>query len=244
MINGDLTGKLVLVTGGAKNVGKVIAQRFAARGAQVIINYFHSLDESKKTLEEMRALGFQVDAIRASVAQKNQVDRMFDEIEAKYGRLDILVNNAASGALLGIDEITEDHFDRALNTNLKGSFWCARRAAQLMARNGGGAIVNVSSAGASLVPANYLVVGTSKAALESLTRYLAVEYAPQNIRVNTASATLIDGEVAATFEHHRHATQAPRASGRLGRSGDFFGLRPSALDYRPSGLSRRRFVFV
>lgn len=199
MTTSDLAGKLVLVTGGAKNVGKVIAQRFAARGARVIINFFHSLDESKKTLQQMRAQGYSVECIRASVAQKSQVDRMFDEIEARYGRLDILVNNAASGALLSTDEITEEHFDRALNTNLKGAFWCARRAAALMARNGGGAIVNVSSAGAGLVPANYLVVGTSKAALESLTRYLAVDFAAQKIRVNTASATLIEGDVAQMF---------------------------------------------
>lgn len=199
MAGDDLTGKLVLVTGGAKNVGKAIAKRFAERGAHVIINFFHSLEASKQTVEELRQAGAKVDAIRASVAQKHQVDRMFDEIESKYGRLDILVNNAASGALLGIDNIDEEHFDRAIDTNLKGAFWCSRRAAALMARTGGGAIVNVSSVGSHLVPANYLVVGTSKAALESLTRYLAVEYAPKNIRVNTASATLIDGDVAAMF---------------------------------------------
>ena len=199
MESNDLTNKLVLVTGGAKNVGKAIAARFAAHGAHVIINFFHSLDESKRTVAALRALGGKVDAIRASVAQKPQVDRMFDEIEAKYGRLDILVNNAAAGALLDVEAIAEEHFDRAIDTNLKGAFWCSRRAADLMARSGGGAIVNVSSVGATLVPANYLVVGTSKAALESLTRYLAVEYAPRNIRVNTASATLIDGDVAAQF---------------------------------------------
>ena len=117
MAGDDLTGKLVLVTGGAKNVGKAIAKRFAERGAHVIINFFHSLEASKQTVEELRQAGAKVDAIRASVAQKHQVDRMFDEIESKYGRLDILVNNAASGALLGIDNIDEEHFDRAIDTN-------------------------------------------------------------------------------------------------------------------------------
>ncbi|WP_323119153.1 SDR family oxidoreductase [Burkholderia alba] len=199
MSNSYLKGKLVLVTGGAKNVGKAICRRFAEEGAHVIVNFFHSLDASKQTVEELRALGATVDVMRASVAQPAQVDRMFDEIETKYGRLDILVNNAASGALLGVDDIESAHFDRALDTNLKGAFWCARRAAKLMARSGGGAIVNVSSVGATLVPANYLVVGTAKAALESLTRYLAVEYADQGIRVNGASSTLIDGDVAAQF---------------------------------------------
>ncbi|NML34174.1 SDR family oxidoreductase [Paraburkholderia antibiotica] len=199
MSSSNLKGKLVLVTGGAKNVGKTICRRFAEQGAHVIVNFFHSLDASRETVAELRALGATVDVIRASVAQQSQVDRMFDEIEAKYGRLDILVNNAASGALLGVGDIASEHFDRALDTNLKGAFWCSRRAAALMARTGGGSIVNVSSVGSTLVPANYLVVGTAKAALESMTRYLAVEYAADNIRVNSASSTLIDGDVAQQF---------------------------------------------
>lgn len=223
MSNSSMRGKLVLVTGGAKNVGKAICRRFAEQGAHVILNFFHSLDASKETADELRALGATVDVIRASVAQQGQVDRMFDEIEQRYGRLDVLVNNAASGALLGVDEIGAEHFDRALDTNLKGAFWCARRAAALMARSGGGAIVNVSSVGATLVPANYLVVGTAKAALESLTRYLAVEYAGRNIRVNGASSTLIDGDVAAQFpdpENTKRSSIAATPLKRLARAED------------------------
>lgn len=217
MSNSYLLGKRVLVTGGAKNVGKAICRRFAEEGAHVIINFFHSLDASKQTAAELRALGATVDVVRASVAQPAQVERMFDEIEAKYGKIDILVNNAASGALLPVDDIEAAHFDRALDTNLKGAFWCARRAARLMARAGGGAIVNVSSVGATLVPANYLVVGTAKAALESLTRYLAVEYASLGIRVNGASSTLIDGEVAAQFPDPENTKRSSIAATPLGR---------------------------
>ncbi|WP_122832096.1 SDR family oxidoreductase [Burkholderia pseudomallei] len=217
MSNSYLLGKRVLVTGGAKNVGKAICRRFAEEGAHVIINFFHSLDASKQTAAELRALGATVDVVRASVAQPAQVERMFDEIEAKYGKIDILVNNAASGALLPVDDIEAAHFDRALDTNLKGAFWCARRAARLMARAGGGAIVNVSSVGATLVPANYLVVGTAKAALESLTRYLAVEYASLGIRVNGASSTLIDGDVAAQFPDPENTKRSSIAATPLGR---------------------------
>ncbi|MCA7997330.1 SDR family oxidoreductase [Burkholderia metallica] len=227
MSNTSMRGKLVLVTGGAKNVGKAICRRFAEQGAHVILNFFHSLDASKETADELRALGATVDVIRASVAQQAQVDRMFDEIERRYGRLDVLVNNAASGALLGVDEIGAEHFDRALDTNLKGAFWCARRAAALMARSGGGAIVNVSSVGATLVPANYLVVGTAKAALESLTRYLAVEYAGREIRVNGASSTLIDGDVAAQFpdpENTKRSSIAATPLKRLARAEDLADL--------------------
>jgi NAD(P)-dependent dehydrogenase (short-subunit alcohol dehydrogenase family) len=84
MIDKDLTGKIVLVTGGAKNVGKAIARRFAEQGAHVIINFFHSLEASKHTVSELQQLGVKVDSIRASVAHKNQVDKMFDEIAARY----------------------------------------------------------------------------------------------------------------------------------------------------------------
>jgi NAD(P)-dependent dehydrogenase (short-subunit alcohol dehydrogenase family) len=218
MVSSDLTGKLALVTGGAKEVGMAIAERFAQRGAEVIVNFSHSLDVSKQTATELRELGARVNVIRASVAQKHQVDSMFDEIEAKYGRLDILVNNAAWGALLGVGDIPEQHFDHAIDTNLKGAFWCSRRAAALMARAGGGAVVNISSAGNTLLPANQLVVGTSNAALESLTRYLAAEYAPRQIRVNTVSATLIDGDMADMFRDPENINKSSIAAPQLGRS--------------------------
>src|SRR3954453_8347257 len=117
----DLQGKLALVTGGGKGIGRVIAHKLAARGAHVIVNFFHSLAEARQTRDEIAAAGGQVEIIRASVARKDQVARMFAEIEERHGYLDILVNNAASGALVPVSEATEEYFDRTLNTNLKGS---------------------------------------------------------------------------------------------------------------------------
>jgi NAD(P)-dependent dehydrogenase (short-subunit alcohol dehydrogenase family)/3-oxoacyl-(acyl-carrier-protein) synthase len=213
----DLEGKLALVTGGGKGVGKVVAGDLAARGAHILLNFFHSLDQAKQTKAELEATGASVDLLRASVAQPAQVARMFEEIEERWGYLDILVNNAASGRLIPPSAVDEAAFARALDTNLKGSFWCARAAAPLMARRGGGCIVNVSSIGADLAPANYVVVGTSKAALESMTRYLAVEYAPLNIRVNTASCTLIDGDVARAFPDFEEVVDVTISSTPLGR---------------------------
>ena len=115
----DLEGKLALVTGGAKNVGKVIARRLAERGADVIINHFHSHEAAKQTKSELETTGSRVEIVRASVAQKHQVDQMFDEIEQKYGHLDILVNNAASGAFVPSSEVAEEHFARAIDTTSK-----------------------------------------------------------------------------------------------------------------------------
>ena len=141
----DLQGRIALVTGGGKGVGKVIAHQLARRGAHVLINCFHSFEQAKQTRAELEALGATVGLFRASVASRDQVDRMFDEIEERFGFLDVLVNNAAAGWLGPVAEIDEPHFTRALGTNLLGSFWCARRAAPLMARRGGGCIVNISS---------------------------------------------------------------------------------------------------
>jgi NAD(P)-dependent dehydrogenase (short-subunit alcohol dehydrogenase family)/3-oxoacyl-(acyl-carrier-protein) synthase len=215
-----LSGKLALVTGGAKNVGKAIAKALADRGAHVLVNYFHSHDEAKQTLVELTAAGATADLIRASIARPDQVERMFAEIEQRFGRLDILVNNAADGALLPLADITDEHLDRALDTNYKGGLRCARAAAPLMARNGGGSIVTVSALGGSqMVMANYLACAPAKAAAEAMTRYLAVEFAPLNVRVNTASAAMLVSEVADAFPHAEQMQATIAAATPLGRLG-------------------------
>ncbi|MER6615800.1 SDR family oxidoreductase [Streptomyces xantholiticus] len=221
----DLNGKIALVTGGARNVGKAIATKLAERGAHVLINYFHSHEQAKQTQEELRALGVEVDLLRASVARPEQVAKMFAEIERRFGRLDILVNNAADGALVPGPEVTDSHLDKALDTNLKGGLRCARAAAPLMARAGGGSVVNVSALGGSqMVMANYLACAPAKAALEAAARYLAVEFAPLNIRVNTASAAMLTSEVADAFpqaEDMQAAIVAGTPLGRLGTPQEF-----------------------
>lgn len=222
----DLDGKIALVTGGARNVGKVIAKRLAADGALVIINHLHSPGPARETQAEIEQAGGRAAVIRASVAVRAQVDRMFDEIESKFGGLDILVNNAASGALVPGDQVTDELMDRALNTNLKGGLACARRAAPLMASRGGGSIVNLSTlGGGQFVMANYLACGPAKAAVESLSRYLAAEFAQYNIRVNTAAAGMLESEVADLFPDaesmQRVVREATPLGHRLGRPEEF-----------------------
>jgi NAD(P)-dependent dehydrogenase (short-subunit alcohol dehydrogenase family) len=182
-----MAGKLVLVTGGARNVGKAIAARFAARGAHVIINFFHSLDESKRTAAALRDAGGQVDTIRASVAQKAQVDRMFDEIEAKYGRLDILVNNAAGYARTPLVTMDDDAWDAMFALNLDAPMRLMREAA----RAGASAIVNIVDVAAWQPWGSWSAYATTKAALLHLSRCLALELAPRT-RVNcVAPGTVI-----------------------------------------------------
>jgi len=217
---GELEGKLALVTGGARTVGKAIARELAARGAHVIVNFFHSLDEAKRTCAELEMAGARIHLIRASVARPDQVTRMFAEIEQRFGHLDILVNNAASGALLPLDQVTDEHLDRGFDTNLKGALRCARHAVPLMTRRGGGTIVNVSALGGSqFVMANYFACAPAKAAMEALTRYLAAEYAPLNIRVNTASAAMLVSQVADSFPRAAEMQAVIRRATPMGRLG-------------------------
>ncbi|MFF7200643.1 SDR family oxidoreductase [Streptomyces sp. NPDC008141] len=225
MTGGEFAGRIALVTGGAGSVGRVVVERLAERGATVLLNCFHSYDSAKEQARALVGRGLDVRVVRASVARPAQVERMFAEIGDEHGRLDILVNNAAAGSFVPFDEITEELLDRTYTTNVKGPLWCARYARPLLAASGGrgGAIVNVSSLGATTAPANYLPVGVSKAALEALTRYLAAELAEDRIRVNAASCGLIDnpvGQMFPAFTDVRANTVAATPLARLGRPED------------------------
>ncbi|MEU4402995.1 SDR family oxidoreductase [Streptosporangium sp. NPDC023963] len=220
MSMGELNGKVALVTGGARNVGKAIVTELARRGAHVIVNYFHAREQAEATRAELTAVGYPVDLIRASVARPEQVERMFATIGERHGGLDILVNNAASGALLPLAEVTAEHLDKGWDTNVKGALECARHALPLMERRGRGSIVNVSAlGGAQFVMANYFACAPAKAAMEALTRYLAAEYAPRNIRVNTASAAMLVSEVADRFPDAARMQEAVRRATPMGRLG-------------------------
>ncbi|MGW6289617.1 SDR family oxidoreductase [Streptomyces sp. NPDC055107] len=221
----EFAGRVALVTGGAGSVGRVVVERLAERGATVLLNCFHSYDAAKQQVRALVDRGLDVRLIRGSVARRAQVERMFAEIAEEHGRLDILVNNAAAGSFVPFEEITEDLLDRTYATNVKGPLWCAQYARPLLAASGGrgGAIVNVSSLGAATTPANYLPTGVSKAALESLTRYLAAELAQDRIRVNAASCGLIDnpvGRLFPDFDDVRANTVAATPLARLGRPED------------------------
>jgi NAD(P)-dependent dehydrogenase (short-subunit alcohol dehydrogenase family)/3-oxoacyl-(acyl-carrier-protein) synthase len=220
-VPGDLQGRLALITGGARNVGAVLSRTLAAHGAHVLINYFHAHDEAVRLARELRQSGAEVELIRASVARPEQVDAMFAEIGSRFGRLDLLVNNAADGALRLMDEMTEDDVQRALDVDYKGAMRCSRAAAKLMAPNDGGAIVMVSALGSSqLVMRGYGACAPAKSAMETLARYLAVEYAPYGIRVNTASAAMLRSDVADRFPDAESLQRTIAGATPLGRLGE------------------------
>jgi len=196
---GDLKGKLALVTGGGRGIGRAIALELAKRGADVLINFVRHPDEANKTAEAARELGVRAETVRGNVADEAHVERMFDDVRERFGYLDILVNNSASGVNRPASELTAHHWDWTLNVNARGAFLCARAALPLMQLRGGGVVVSISSLGANRVMKDYFLVGVSKAALEAVTRYLAVEFAPHGIRVNAVSGGLVETDALKSF---------------------------------------------
>jgi enoyl-[acyl-carrier protein] reductase III len=195
----SLRGQLALVTGGGRGIGRAIVLELARCGCDVLINYVRHPDAASETASEALALGVQASVLRGNVADEAHVERMFDEIRSRYGYLDILVNNSASGVNKPVTELTPHHWDWTLNVNARGAWLCARAALPLMQARGGGAVVSISSLGASRVMRDYFLVGVSKAALEAVTRYLAVELAPHGVRVNAVSGGLVETDALKSF---------------------------------------------
>jgi len=194
-----MTQKVALITGSSRGIGKATAIRLAKEGYDIVINYARSKKGALETAQEIEALGRKALVIKANVGDVEKIKKMFQEIDEVYGRLDIFVNNAASGVQRPVMELEESHWDWTMNINSKALLFCAQEAAKLMEKNGGGKIVSISSLGAIRYLENYTAVGVSKAALEALTRYLAVELAGKNIIVNAVSGGAVDTEALKHF---------------------------------------------
>jgi enoyl-[acyl-carrier protein] reductase III len=180
-------GKSVLVTGGSRGIGKAIALRFAERGAgRVALSYLRNDRAAEETAEELRKLGAEPVLLRGNLGQPEKAKALVEQA----GALDVLVSNAATGVIKPLLELEEKHWDWTMNANARALLTLTRHAAPSMPP--GSSIVALSSLGSERVLDNYALVGASKAALEALVRYLAVELAPQDIRVNALSAGLVE----------------------------------------------------
>jgi enoyl-[acyl-carrier protein] reductase III len=189
---GRFKGKTALVTGSSRGIGKVIALKLAAEGADVIIHYYRKKSAARQTAEQAAALGARVLSVKADLGDPEKIQDLFAQIRDRFGRLDILVSNAATGIARPAMELSDRNFSWVMDVNARAFLLCAQQAAPLMEE--GGKMVAISSLGSRLVMPVYTAVGVSKAALEALTRYLAVELAPLGISVNAISAGAVESE--------------------------------------------------
>lgn len=195
----EMEKKVALVTGSSRGIGKVIATRLAEQGYDIVVNYARSKSAALETASQLEKIGSNVLVVKSNVGKVSKIKEMFQQIDDHFGRLDIFVNNAASGVLRPLMELEENHWNWTMDINSKALLFCAQEAAKLMDKNGSGKIVSLSSLGSIRVLENYTAVGVSKAALEALTRYLAIELAPKNIIANAVSGGVVDTDALTHF---------------------------------------------
>jgi NAD(P)-dependent dehydrogenase (short-subunit alcohol dehydrogenase family) len=185
-----LDGQVALVTGAAKRIGRSIALRLAGEGAAIVVNYRGSKADADAVVREIQAAGVKAVAIQADVSKRDEVVKLFAEVEREFGRLDILVNNAGDFFAAKFQDLTDEQLDRIMNANLKSQFLCAQAAAPLMKRQGRGRIVNISSLGGLLAWPAFTHYCVSKAGVIMLTRCLAQALAPEILVNSVAPGTI------------------------------------------------------
>ena len=190
MAGKSLEGQVVLVTGAAKRIGRSIALRLAADGAAIVLNYKTSRDDADSLVRELHDAGARAVAIQADVSKRAEVGKMFAEVEREFGRLDILVNNAGMFFPAKFESLTDEQWDRIMDTNLKSQFLCAQSAASMMKRQGRGRIINLSSLGGLLAWPGYTHYCVSKAGSIMLTRCLARALTPEILVNSVAPGTI------------------------------------------------------
>jgi NAD(P)-dependent dehydrogenase (short-subunit alcohol dehydrogenase family) len=188
-----MQGQVAVVTGAAKRIGRSIALRFAEAGAHVVVNYDSSKAEAEAVVEEIKAKGVNAAALQGNVAHRDDVQKLFRAVEAQFGRLDILVNNAGMFFPAKFEELTEEQWDRIMNTNLKSQFLCSQTAAPLLKKSGRGRIINLSSLGGLLPWPGFTHYCVSKAGSIMLTKCLARVLGPE-ITVNSIAPGTIQFE--------------------------------------------------
>ena len=193
----DLEGKVALVTGGGRGIGRSITLHLARRGANVMICYLRKRETAEETCRLAEGHAVKAIARRANLGDETQLEALVDETAETFGHLDLLVSNAATGVIRELDGLDSRAWSWTMDANARSLFLLARKSVSLMPE--GGSIVTLSSIGSQRVLPGYMAVGASKAAIETITRYLAVELAPQGIRANVVSPGVVDTDALLHF---------------------------------------------
>jgi len=224
-----LKDKVAVVTGASKGIGAAIAKQLAADGAAVVVNYASSKPDADRVVADIRRAGGKAIAVRADVAKQAEIERLFAETKQAFGRVDILINNAGVYEFSPLEDVTEEHFHKHFNLNVLGPILASKEAVRHFDASGG-SIVNISSVASTAGLPNAAVYSGSKAAVEAVTRSLAKELGPRNIRVNAISpgAVETEGARAGGFMEgdFRKQVEAQTPLGRVGQPQD---IAPAAV---------------
>jgi enoyl-[acyl-carrier protein] reductase III len=213
----DLAGQVALVTGSSRGLGRATAIRLAQAGADVIINYVTSQSAANEVAAEIQALGRRAAIVKADVSEKDDVDSMLEFVKDKFGRLDILISNAASGGFRPLLEASARNFEAAMNTNVRSLLFLVQASIGLLERKTGRAkVITLSSHGSHMAIPAYGMIGTSKAALESLVRHLALEIGDRGVNVNCILAGLVETDSTRRFPEADRIFAGARAKQMVG----------------------------
>jgi 3-oxoacyl-[acyl-carrier protein] reductase len=188
-----LSGKIALVTGSSRGIGRAIALRLSRDGAAVAINYISDANSAEATAAEIQAAGSAAVALQADVSKPEDIQKLFDQTIEQFGQLDVLVNNAGIRISKNIVDIDEAEYDRLFAINVKGTFFACQQAARRLTE--GGRIINISSAVTRMMLPGYSIYAASKGAVDQITRVLAKELGPRNITVNAIAPGPVDTEL-------------------------------------------------
>jgi len=189
----DLTGRVALITGSSRGIGRACALRLAEAGADIVLNYVSNEQAALETAEQIRQMGRSVAAIRADVSQRDDVESMIEFVKLEFGGLDILVSNAATGGFRPLMATTDRNFESAMNINVRPVIYLVQSTLSLLEQAEGRAkVIAISSHGSFMALPMYGTIGSSKAALEALMRHLALECGGRNINFNIVRAGLVE----------------------------------------------------
>jgi NAD(P)-dependent dehydrogenase (short-subunit alcohol dehydrogenase family) len=213
----SLQGKVAVVTGGSRGIGKAIAQGFAKAGARVVVTS-RKFDDLKSVASEIKSFGGDAVPIQSHLGKIEEIQKMVDTVMDKFGRIDILVNNAgASPAMASVLDAEERLWETIMNLNLKGVYFTSQAVARIMKKQGGGKIINIASIDGFKPEQGVSVYSISKAGVRMITRAFASELAPYNIQVNTIAPGPIDTKMMNSHWFHLSPEEAQKAKDETGK---------------------------